>query len=70
MVTGRDALTPAEERIARLAAEGRANKEIAAQLFLTVGTVKTTLIRTYRKLGISTREDLAPALAETRAAHP
>ena len=54
----RDALTPAEGRVARLAADGLSNKEIAAQLFLTVGSVQTTLIRVFRKLGINSRRDL------------
>ena len=58
----RDALTPAEERVARHAAAGLSNKQIAAELFLTVGSVQTTLIRVYRKLGIDSRRDLEQAL--------
>ena len=58
----RDALTPAEERVARHAAAGLSNKQIAAELFLTVGSVQTTLVRVYRKLGIDSRRDLEPAL--------
>ena len=50
--SGAAALTPAENRIARLAAEGMSNKEIAQHLFVTVGTVQTTLVRVYRKLDI------------------
>jgi DNA-binding CsgD family transcriptional regulator len=59
---GADALTPAEARIARLAADGLQNKDIAQRLFLTVGTVQTTLVRVYRKLDVSSRRDIAAAL--------
>ena len=62
VLTGADALTAAEARIARLAADGLSNKEIAAHLFVTVGTVQTTLVRVYRKLDVSSRNDLAGAL--------
>jgi DNA-binding CsgD family transcriptional regulator len=59
---GADSLTPAEARIARLAADGLQNKEIAQRLFLTVGSVQTTLVRVYRKLDVSSRRDIANAL--------
>lgn len=58
-LTGPDALTPSEWRVARLAAEGRTNPEIAQALFLTRRTVETHLTHAYQKLGISSREDLA-----------
>ena len=48
--------------VARLAADGLSNKDIAAHLFVTVGTVQTTLVRVYRKLDVSSRKDLAGAL--------
>jgi DNA-binding CsgD family transcriptional regulator len=63
MRSGPESLTPAEARIARLAANGMSNKDIAAHLFVTVGTVQTTLVRVYRKLGVSSRRDLAAAMA-------
>lgn len=62
MVTGRDALTPSERRIAMLAAEGRSNREIAQTLFVTGKTVETHLSHTYRKLDITSRTQLTDAL--------
>src|SRR5215207_859839 len=61
-LSGADALTPAEERIARLAADGMSNKQIAQHLFVTVGTVQTTLVHVYRKLGIAGRTEIAAAI--------
>jgi DNA-binding CsgD family transcriptional regulator len=58
-----DELTEAESRIARLVAEGRKNREVAAELFLTVHTVETTLTRVYRKLGVRSRAELASTYA-------
>jgi DNA-binding CsgD family transcriptional regulator len=46
-----------------LAAAGLSNKEAAAQMFLSVKTIEAHLHRTYRKLGISSRHELAPLLA-------
>jgi DNA-binding CsgD family transcriptional regulator len=63
VLTGVDALTPAEHRIALLAAEGRSNKEIAQHLFLTVKTIEATLGRAFRKLEISSRAELSQVLA-------
>jgi DNA-binding CsgD family transcriptional regulator len=57
-ISGRDALTAAELRVARLAAEGKTNREIAEQLFLTARTVETHLTRTYGKLGVTSRSQL------------
>lgn len=62
MVTGRDALTPSERRIAMLAAEGRSNREIAQTLFVTTKTVETHLSHIYRKLDITRRTQLPGAL--------
>jgi DNA-binding CsgD family transcriptional regulator len=56
-------LTETEERVARLAAEGRANKVIASELFMSVHTVEAHLTRVYRKLGIHSRGELAARLA-------
>jgi DNA-binding CsgD family transcriptional regulator len=62
-ITGRDALTAAELRVARLAAEGLTNREIAQALFITTKTAKGHLSRVYRKLGITRRGQLAGALS-------
>ena len=64
LVTGRDALTPSERRIATLAAAGRSNRDIAQTLFVTTKTVETHLSRTYRKLDITSRTQLSAALAQ------
>jgi DNA-binding CsgD family transcriptional regulator len=52
-------LTPAERRVAELAAEGLANKEIAQALFVTVKTVEAHLSHAYEKLGVRSRTQLA-----------
>jgi len=55
-------LTVTELRIARLAANGRTNAEIAAEAFVTIKTVEANLSRAYRKLGIRSRAQLGRAL--------
>jgi DNA-binding CsgD family transcriptional regulator len=60
--TGVDALTPAERRVAQLAAEGLTNTQIAQSLFVTTKTVQTHLARVYRKLDIASRRQLPAAL--------
>ncbi|MBV8989148.1 MAG: helix-turn-helix transcriptional regulator [Solirubrobacterales bacterium] len=62
-MTGRDALTAGELRVARLAAEGLTNREIAQALFITTKTAKAHLSRAYRKLDITRRGQLATALS-------
>jgi ATP/maltotriose-dependent transcriptional regulator MalT len=57
-------LTEAERRVAELAAAGRSNKEIAAELFMGVSTVEAHLSRVYRKLGIRSRSGLGARLAK------
>jgi DNA-binding CsgD family transcriptional regulator len=57
-LTGPEALTSAERQVADLAAEGRSNRQIAQQLFVTQATVETHLRHAFHKLGITSRADL------------
>ena len=59
----RDQLTAQELQIARLAAEGLSNREIAQQLYVSHRTIGTHLYRIFPKLGITARGELASALA-------
>jgi DNA-binding NarL/FixJ family response regulator len=51
-------LSETERRVAALAAEGLANKEIAARLYVTVRTVEAHLSKVYVKLGVRSRAQL------------
>jgi DNA-binding CsgD family transcriptional regulator len=51
-------LTPAEQRVAELAASGMKNRDVAAELFISPKTVEANLARIYRKLGIKSRAEL------------
>lgn len=57
-IAAREQLTPAEHETALLACGGRTNREIAAELQLSVRTVDNRLARIYQKLGISKRSEL------------
>ena len=61
-LTGPEALTAAEHRTARMAADGLGNREIAQALFVSTKTVETQLSRAYEKLGIRSRSELPAAL--------
>jgi DNA-binding CsgD family transcriptional regulator len=56
---GWDALTPAEQRVASLVAEGASNRQAAERLFLSPATVGTHLMHAFRKLGVNSRVELA-----------
>jgi DNA-binding NarL/FixJ family response regulator len=59
LLTGPDALTAAEHRVATLAAAGHNNREIAERLYVTQRTVETHLTHAYQKLSITSRAELA-----------
>jgi class 3 adenylate cyclase len=61
-ISGPQALTASERRVAELAGRGAANREIAQQLFVSLRTVEMHLTSVYRKLGIGSRAELTPEL--------
>jgi len=63
LLSGVESLTPSERRVARMAAQGMSNKELAQTLFVTVKAVEVHLSSVYRKLRINSRAQLAQALA-------
>lgn len=63
-LSGREALTPSERRVARMAAKGMTNREIAEALFVTQKAVSYHLGNVYRKVDVSRREELARLFVE------
>jgi len=64
-----DELTPAEQQVAALVAEGRTNREVATALVLSERTIEGHLSRIYAKLGVRSRAELAHLLT-AEAEHP
>jgi DNA-binding CsgD family transcriptional regulator len=62
MLSGLDALTASERRVAQLAGEGMSKREIAQALFVTARTVEGHLTQAFGKLGLKTRDGLASVL--------
>jgi DNA-binding CsgD family transcriptional regulator/tetratricopeptide (TPR) repeat protein len=67
--TGWNSLTPTELRIAAAVADGLSNPKIAERLLISRRTVTTHLTSIYRKLGISTRAELAAAVTRHQPEH-
>lgn len=61
-LSGASSLTPSEQRVARMAAEGQTNRDIAQRLFVTPKTVEVHLSHAYGKLAIRSRSELSRAL--------
>jgi len=57
-----ETLTPTEARIAALVADGKTNREAAAELVVAVHTIEAALTRIYAKLGVRSRTELARKL--------
>lgn len=64
VLTGLDALTASERRVAEMAAQGLTNREIAQSLFITARTVEGHLTNVFRKLDLESRDGLAEAMAQ------
>ena len=67
---GLESLTGREREVAALVAEHHSNKEIAAELFLSLKTIETHLRNIFRKLDVSSRAEVARAVSRSAAARP
>lgn len=63
-------LTATEEQVAKLAAAGATNRQVAQALFMAPKTVEANLSRIYRKLGIHSRAELGAKVAERKLEPP
>ena len=64
----RDPLSAREREIVQLLAEGKSNKEVAAELVVSVHTVEAALTSIYRKLQVHSRTEMARKLGKTALA--
>ena len=69
-LSGVEALTASERRVAQMAAAGMTNREIAEALFVTMKAVALHLTHVYEKLDITGRAGLPGALGEASSATP
>ncbi len=75
-LSSRYGITGREEEILQLVAVGKSNKEIAAELFISEGTVKNHLYRIMRKLDVGNRTEIAvrlttvPIVSQIPLQHP
>ncbi len=56
--SGWESLTPTENNVVKLVAEGFGNKDIADRMFISPRTVQTHLTHVYAKLGLESRIQL------------
>jgi ATP/maltotriose-dependent transcriptional regulator MalT len=64
---GLQALSGREREVAGLVAQGRTNRQIAAELYLSEKTVESHLSRVFAKLGVSSRAEVAEAVGRERS---
>jgi len=64
-VTHESRLSETERQIVELVVAGRRNREVAAQLSLSPNTIAWNLSKVYRKLGVSSRTELAATITTT-----
>src|SRR5436190_698269 len=68
--TGLDSLSGREREVAELVAQGRTNKQIAGELFLSEKTVESHMAKVFTKLGVSARAAVAEAVGRARTPDP